>query len=252
MTVYISIVNHDHDAMIGNNPTLPSLAKNFTVIIKSNTLATPKLTEYCCEHKIHLLQGDIPKGFGANNNDVFNYVQAHLNPKPEDYFLTLNPDVEITVGSLSDLIAQAIEYQADISAINLYTDKTFNNYDSSIRRYPSLLSPIKSLIGMPRKDVYDKNKIDKPTKVEWAAGSFLLFTVDSFEFLNGFDERYFMYFEDADICTRANKSNLNVYYFPSIKAVHFASHQNRRLLSKHFIWYWKSSLRYQIRLRWGS
>ncbi|MGC9402644.1 galactosyltransferase-related protein [Vibrio genomosp. F10 str. 9ZC157] len=251
MTVYISIVNHHHDSMIVDNPTLPPLAKYFTVIIKSNTQATPRLTGYCLAHRIHLIQGDTPKGFGANNNEVFQFVKSHLNPTYEAFFLALNPDVEIAVDSVSDLIAQAIEYQADISTINLYTDNTFNTYDCSIRRYPSLLSPLKSLVGIPRSDVYDKSKIVKPTRVEWAAGSFLLFTVNSFELLNGFDERYFMYFEDADICTRANKHKLNVYYFPSIKAVHFASHQNRRLLSKHFIWYWKSSLRYQVRLRWG-
>ena len=235
--------------MIIDNPTLPLLAKNFTVIIKSNTPATFELTEYCHEQKIHLLQGQKTKGFGANNNEVFQYVKSQLNPTTKDFFLALNPDVEISVDSVSDLVAKAIEYQADISAINLYTDKTFNTYDRSIRRYPSLLSPLKSLIGVPRNDVYDKSKINKPTKVEWAAGSFLLFTVNSFETLRGFDEAYFMYFEDADICTRANNYNFSVYYFPDIKAVHFASHQNRRLLSKHFIWYWKSSLRYQIRLR---
>lgn len=251
MTVFISIVNHSHDAMIVANPTLPILAKNFTTIIKSNTRATPALTEFCREHDIHLLHGSNAKGFGANNNEVFQYVKSHLNPTDKDFFLLLNPDVEIKVESMSNLIQQAIEYQADISAINLYTDTTLINYDNSIRRYPSLLSPLKSLVGIPRSDIYDKSKIDKPTRIEWAAGSFLLFTVHSFEFLKGFDERYFMYFEDADICTRANKHKLNVYYFPKIKAVHFASHQNRRLLSKHFIWYLQSSLRYQIRLNWG-
>lgn len=251
MTVFVSIVNHGHDAMIVDNPTLPTLAQHFTIIIKSNTQPTPALTDFCCEHHIHLLRGSKPKGFGANNNEVFQYVQSHLNPTGKDFFLALNPDVEIDAESVSELVAQAIEYQADISAINLYTDKSLSTYDRSIRRYPSLLSPLKSLVGIPRSDVYDKSKIDKPTRIEWAAGSFLLFTVYSFELLSGFDERYFMYFEDADICTRANKQKLNVYYFPNIKAVHFASHQNRRLLSKHFIWYWQSSLRYQLRLHWG-
>lgn len=232
--------------MIVDNPTLPTLAQHFTIIIKSNMQATPALNKFCHKHNIHLIHGTKPKGFGANNNEVFQYVKSHLNPTGEDFFLALNPDVEIEVESVRELIAQAIEYQADISAINLYTDKSFCTYDQSIRRYPGLLSPLKSFVGVPRSDVYDKSKIDKPTRIEWAAGSFLLFTVNSFELLKGFDERYFMYFEDADICTRANKRNLNVYYFPTIKAVHFASHQNRRLLSKHFIWYWKSSLRYHL------
>ncbi|PCE67650.1 glycosyltransferase family 2 protein [Salinivibrio sp. YCSC6] len=252
MNLFISVINHGHDSMIATNPTLGLLAKQFNVIIKSNTPASDTLSHYCESHGIVLLQGSKPKGFGANNNDVFSYVKAHLSPRPEDYFLALNPDVEISTESVSDLISQAIEYQADISAINLFTDKSFNTYDRSIRRYPSLLSPLKSLIGLPRNDVYDKSSINKPTKIEWAAGSFLLFAVKSFELLHGFDENYFMYFEDADICTRANRNGFSVYYFPNIKAVHYASHQNRRLFSKHFIWYWKSSLRYQIRLRSGA
>lgn len=246
MTIFISIVNHYHDVMIVDNPTLPLLAQNFTIIIKSNTQPSPELTDFCCEHNIRLLQGSKPKGFGANNNEVFQYIKSHLNPIDEDFFLALNPDVEVEVESLSDLTSQATEYRADISAINLYTDIEFNNYDNSIRRYPSLLSPLKSLVGLPRRDVYDKSKIDKPTRVEWAAGSFLLFTVHCFELLNGFDERYFMYFEDADICTRANLAGYNVMYFPNIKAIHFASHQNRKLFSKHFIWYWSSSFRYHL------
>ncbi|WP_369075047.1 glycosyltransferase family 2 protein, partial [Vibrio cholerae] len=53
--------------------------------------------------------------------------------------------------------------------------------------------------------------------------------------------------EDADICTRANKNGFNVFYIPNIKAIHYASHQNRSVFSKHFIWYWCSSIRYQLK-----
>ncbi|MDG3086941.1 glycosyltransferase family 2 protein [Vibrio hannami] len=252
MTLYISVVSHQHDDMIANSDTLKSLAKYYKVVVKANTKPTESLINYCNESGIYLLVGAQPKGFGANNNEVFRFAKQELGMSKDDFFLVLNPDVELELSSLSDLIEQASNYQADISAINLYTDKTFNKYDNSIRRYPSLLSPLKSLIGMRRNDIYDKSKIKEPVKVEWAAGSFLLFTVNSFEKLSGFDESYFMYFEDADICTRANKHNLNVYYFPDVKAVHFASHQNRQLLSMHFIWYWKSSLRYQVQLHWGT
>lgn len=246
MTLFISVVNHNHDDMIVANPTLASLAQHFKVIIKSNTPASNALESYCSSHKITLIQGLTVKGFGANNNEVFQYATNNFYIKEKDYFLILNPDVEVSSNSINHLLEKAKEYKADISAINLFTDRTLSSYDHSIRKYPKLLSPLRSLAGIKRNDIYKKSKINKPIKIEWAAGSFLLFNASSFKQLEGFDEKYFMYFEDADICTRAGKNGFDVYYFPDIKAIHFASHQNRKLFSKHFLWYWKSSIRYQL------
>lgn len=246
MTLFISIINHGHDDMIVANPTLVSLAKEFKVIIKSNTPASNSLSNYCTEHGITLIQGKTTKGFGANNNEVFRYVVHNHQPIEQDYFLVLNPDVEIETKSLNDLIQKAKSKNSDISAINLFTDREFSCYDNSIRQYPKLLSPLKSLLRIKRNDVYDKNQINHPIKIEWAAGSFLLFKIDCYEKLGGFDEKYFMYFEDADIFRRANKKHFNTFYFPDIKAIHYASHQNRRVFSKHFYWYCKSSFLFHV------
>lgn len=244
MKLFISVINHNHDEMIVNNPTLKQLATKYRVILKSNTPASEKLKEYCDINQITILQGTRLKGFGANNNEIYRYAESHLNIQKEDFFLVLNPDVEISLDSIITLINETITTSADIAAINLFKDKELTIYDNSIRRYPKLLSPLKTLLGIERSDLYDKASIASPTKIEWAAGSFLLFKVECYQLLKGFNENYFMYFEDADVCTRANKKGLNVYYFPNIKALHYASHQNRKLFSKHFIWYWCSSLRY--------
>lgn len=247
MNLFISIINHGHDKLITTNSRLVSLAQKFKVIIKSNTLASEELSSFCLENDITLIQGKKSQGFGANNNDVFSYVKLNFKPKKEDYFLVLNPDVEIDVDSLCKLIELAKKYSADISAINLFTDHSLMTYDNSIRRYPKLLTPLKSALGINRNDIYNKSKIKQPVRIEWAAGSFLLFRIASFEKLDGFDEKYFMYFEDVDICTRANNIGLTIYYFPNIKGVHYASHKNRKLYSKHFIWYIESSFKYQLK-----
>ncbi|EKF9809975.1 glycosyltransferase family 2 protein [Vibrio cholerae] len=247
MKLFISVVNHNHDQMIINNPTLQQLATKHHVILKSNTLASPELTAYCIQNRIYLLQGTSFKGFGANNNEVYHYAKNKLEMHENDFFLVLNLDVEITLESIDRLLIEAASLSTDIAAINLYRDKHFTVYDNSIRHYPKLLAPIKSLLGIKRNDIYDKSVIDKPVRIEWAAGSFLLFKAACYHALNGFDDRYFMYFEDADICTRANKNGFNVFYIPNIKAIHYASHQNRSVFSKHFIWYWCSSICYQLK-----
>lgn len=244
MALFISVVNHNHDEMISANDTLKNLAQKHTVIIKSNTEAKTCLQQYCQKSGIHLIQGSSFKGFGANNNEVFKVAKASFNMCNEDYFLVLNPDIEISLESISSLLTELQHTPADISAINLFRDKAMTEYDNSIRHYPKLLNPFKTLLGLPRKDIYNKELIKKPTNIDWAAGSFLLFKALAYEKLNGFDEKYFMYFEDADICTRANIKGYKVMYFPKIKAVHFASHQNRKLFSKHFIWYLSSQFRY--------
>jgi GT2 family glycosyltransferase len=247
MKLFISVINHNHDEMIVNNPTLKQLATKYRVILKSNTLASEKLKEYCDINQIIMLQGISLKGFGANNNEIYRYAESHLHMQKEDFFLVLNPDVEISLDSIIKLINETIATLTDIAAINLFKDKELKIYDNSIRRYPTLLSPFKSLFGIKRKDIYDKASIASPTKIEWAAASFLLFKAECYQDLKGFDEKYFMYFEDADICTRANKKGFNIHYFPKINAWHYALHQNRKLFSKHFLWYWMSSLRYHLR-----
>ncbi|EGR3506856.1 glycosyl transferase family 2, partial [Vibrio parahaemolyticus] len=64
--------------------------------------------------------------------------------------------------------------------------------------------------------------------------------------LNGFDENYFMYCEDIDLCYRSKQEGESVLYLPNISAIHFAAHNNRKLLSKHFYWHLKSVFRFLI------
>ncbi|HAS3607715.1 TPA: glycosyltransferase family 2 protein [Vibrio cholerae] len=246
MKLYISVINHGHDELITSRDTLAALAKNYTVVLRSNTPPTDTLTHYCMNAGIHLIHDGHTKGFAANNNAVFEHCQNKLGITNKDYFLALNPDVDVTTESIEKLLSLSIARDSDISAINLFRDEALTEYDNSIRRHHKLLSPIKSLLGMKRTDVYDKDAISEPIDIDWAAGSFLLFKVDSYRKLGGFDEKYFMYFEDADICRRANQLGQKVVYFPKIRAVHTAALKNRNLLSKHTIWYMCSLIKYHI------
>jgi N-acetylglucosaminyl-diphospho-decaprenol L-rhamnosyltransferase len=74
---------------------------------------------------------------------------------------------------------------------------------------------------------------------------FMLFKADAYRNLGGFDERYYMYYEDVDICTRAWSTGLSVLACNTIKVVHDAqraSHQN----PQHLIWHLRSMARYLV------
>lgn len=243
MKLFISIVNHNHDQLICSNTQLSEIAQHYSIIIKSNTQASNELIEFCKNNTIDLLQGEVTKGFGENNNEVFEHIKPKVNLK-KDLFLVLNPDIYISLKEIEKLLTQVKEQNSDISAINLFKDFEQQIPDNSIRYSPNIINPIKSLLKIKRNDYYDKTKIQEPIEIDWAAGSFLLIKCNIYQKLGGFDEKYFMYYEDADLCRRAHNLNFSIKYFPQIIAIHLAQHQNRNILSKHSWYYLKSHLRY--------
>lgn len=63
---------------------------------------------------------------------------------------------------------------------------------------------------------------DSPTTVDWVSGAVLAARRGTLKKLDGLDERFFMYFEDADLCRRAREAGWLVYYLPNIKITHEA------------------------------
>ncbi|CCV44192.1 glycosyltransferase family 2 protein [Yersinia enterocolitica] len=246
--LYISVVSHYNDEMIITNGVLAELTSDFTVVLKSNTPATENLKEYTKNNGIYLINNDFHCGFGVNNNYIYNYCCDLLNMGPEDLFLVLNPDVIIDKTSLNDLLLLVEKNNAEICTINLFRDMEKLIPEESIRNFPRLSTPIKTAIFKQRSDVYIKSSINDTINIDWAPGSFILFRSNIYGCLNGFDERFFMYFEDADICRRAGKMGFSITYYPNIKAVHLGSYRNRNVFSRNFIWYLRSYLRYHTGL----
>ena len=130
-------------------------------------------------------------------------------------------------------------------AINLYKDQNFLVSDDSLRYFPDLSSLVKLFIKKPVADKYNKEELNDASIVDWAAGSFLIVKSSLYQALSGFDERYFMYYEDVDFCFRAKvKCNQRVNFLKHVKAVHEGAFSNRNIFSPHFRWYIKSLFRF--------
>jgi len=242
--VFISIVSHNHFSVIKKLASLPRLAQYFNVILIDN-VNEAGLAEWCGQNNIKYLSNKEKKGFGENNNIVFEFCQKNEGIKSDDWFLVLNPDVAIEPEVITKLICDMQENNQKIAAINLFKDFECTKYDNSIRNYPSALDFVSSYIFGVNKTIIDKSKIVHPTAVDWASGSFLMFRSDLYQQLGGFDTRYFMYCEDIDICFRANQHHdQKVIYYPQHQAIHLAAHSNRKLLSKSFVWHVKSIIRF--------
>lgn len=237
--VFISVVSHGHSVMLKELNSLVKLAEKFHVVVKNNTQDS-NIVSYCAESNIHLIDSDYNNGFGFNNNVVYNFCCSELDMTDKDYFLVVNPDIIISKDEVIKLIASMHENNISAATVNLFKDVGFSISDDSIRSFPTLIDFIKSFTLGINKTKINKNTIDTKQKVDWCAGSFMAFTASTFRKLKGFDINYFMYCEDIDICYRLKKQDLALIYFPDVRGLHIAKHNNRKIFSKHFWWHLKS------------
>ena len=241
---YLSIVSHGHDEFIINNSAFSSLAKKegITIIVMDN-IQSSLLKDHCIQNGIDYLFNQTRVGFGENNNTIFEHCINYKSMLDTDYFIVINPDVILNESEFENLVQFTMNHEPSLFTINLFLDKDFSKFDTSVRYFPSLMAYFKSFflnIGYN----YDKSTIHKPMTVDWASASFLGFKASLFQKLNGFDEDFFMYCEDIDICARAKASGTALTFIPSIKAVHMVQQKNWNIFSKHFWWHLKSILTY--------
>lgn len=244
-SLYVGVVSHGHSSVIEQLNTMPQLAllPNVRIVVLDNCgeESLCRLVNGVADY----LQNSHPLGFGANNNKIFAHIQSLPGYNPEkDWFIVLNPDVAITPEMFNSLV-DSLDELYPICAIDLYKDEMGEVSDESIRRFPRFIDFVSSLLLGVNRTKLDKSTITKPCDVDWAAGSFLAIKCSLYTQLRGFDEAYFMYCEDIDICFRsATQFGRRVRYLPHIKARHLAQHGNRKIFSKHFYWHVTSTLRF--------
>ena len=81
-------------------------------------------------------------------------------------------------------------------------------------------------------------KLIGPTMVDWVSGTCMIIRRQTLEEIGLFDERFFMYFEDADLCRRAWEAGWLVYYLPQIEVLHHSGVSTRE---PRYIWYFHKS-----------
>jgi len=80
-------------------------------------------------------------------------------------------------------------------------------------------------------------------KPDWVAGMFLLLSTSKFKDIGGFDPRFFMYYEDVDLCRRIRKNGDEVAFLTSVSVTHNARRDSRKK-PRFFLWHFISIVRY--------
>jgi N-acetylglucosaminyl-diphospho-decaprenol L-rhamnosyltransferase len=243
--VIVGIVSHGHFDYISNNEELKNIAKiyNVQVVIKDN-IKDNKLKEYSEQNGFKYIVTSEVLGFGDNNNFIYKYAKSELSANDNDWFVILNPDVEITAIEFLNLIVVLISNIGCFFAPNLFKDKNFTNKENSIRYFASYLDLFNPIKLKPINTPYNKDELLDKSEVDWASGAFLCVTFQKFGSVGGFDSKYFMYYEDVDLCYRLNSVGTKLIFLKDIKAIHKGEYKNRSIFSKHFRWYLSSLFKF--------
>ncbi|MGH3860072.1 glycosyltransferase family 2 protein [Actinokineospora sp.] len=154
-----------------------------------------------------------------------------------------NPDVEWEPGSLDELIAAADRWPRGGTFGPLITEPSGAVYPSA-REVPSLGKGIghgvlgKVWPGNPWTRAYKQSVSDVRERVAgWLSGSCFLIRREAFDSVDGFDSRYFMYFEDVDLGERLGRAGWQNVYVPSAKVMHVqgvsTAKASTRMLAAH-------------------
>ena len=173
-------------------------------------------------------------GFGKANNIALNIARG-------EYFVICNPDILLIEDSFNQIIPYFERNTTVGGIIPKLVDRQYriqNVYRRKITLWDIFVRYIHPFGAFnKRRDYHTMQDMDynKPFEVPFGQGSFLVIRTTLMKKLNGFDDRFFMYMEDADLCKRLNKIS-SLEYFPNTSVIHLwqkGSHKNFRLLRWH-------------------
>ena len=234
--VTISIVSHGHGAMVSS--LLADLAvhcgSNIDIILTLNIPESPRIGDGEFPFPVKLIRNAAPKGFGANHNAAFRLCQS-------PYFCVLNPDINIAEDPFPGLIRELRIPRSGLAAPRIVNPD--GETEDSARGFPTIPSLIRKALSLAPKLDYEITTA--PLSPDWVAGMFMLLRSETFAEVGGFDERYFLYYEDVDLCRRLRRHGYDVRLAPSVVAVHDARRESRRSL-RHLRWHLASALRFLL------
>jgi hypothetical protein len=173
-----------------------------------------------------------PKGFGANHNAAFRLASG-------SGYCVMNPDVRLSRDPFGPLRPRLEDPRVGVAA-PLVTDPA-GRVEDSARRMPTPAGILRRIVGGTREDGCDA---DTPlVETDWVAGIFMLFPAHVFREAGGFDERYHMYCEDVDLCTRLRLLGYRIVQDRSVRVVHDARRESHRKWNP-LAWHVRSLIRF--------
>ena len=235
--ITLSVVSHRQNALV--NQLLEDIQRHcagrVALVLTENIPDPTPLATSALSCPVERIANDKVKGFGANHNAAFKRCRT-------PYFCVANPDIRLPSDPFPSLIANFAD--KTVAVAGPLVRNPAGGIEDSARRFPTLGILLSKALGGARTPDYPVDK--GPVDVDWVAGMFLLFRTEAFRAANGFDERYFMYYEDVDLCRRLHSLGKRVLYVTGASVMHDARRGSRRNigLALHHM---QSAIRFLVR-----
>jgi GT2 family glycosyltransferase len=194
-------------------------SKELEIIVVDNNSSDGSADILKNDKTISLIQSKENLGFGKGCNLGAKSAQGK-------YLLFLNSDTEASDKGF----LRMTEFLDTNSKVGILGGK-LENIDGSLQpsagKFYNLFNLSIMILGLEKLG-FLRSSPSSIKKVDWVSGACMMINRDFFEKISGFDEKFFMYIEDMEICYRAQKLKYDTYFFPDMKLKHISLGSSNR------------------------
>jgi N-acetylglucosaminyl-diphospho-decaprenol L-rhamnosyltransferase len=232
--IVFSVVSHGQSSLVNLLfDDFRRLKFNEVEIILTLNTQEDELEYNLSDLNVKIVKNNFPKGFGENHNRA-------LLGSIKKFFFVINPDIRLCSLDVAELLSSF-----DNSSVGAVAPIILNStgfLENNARKFPTVIEIFRKILLRLNSIGYAITS--GPMVVDWVAGMFVVYRGSAYKLINGFDQRrFFMYYEDVDICRRLKLMGATVILEPRVSVIHDAQRASHRKL-KYFFWHLKSALRY--------
>jgi N-acetylglucosaminyl-diphospho-decaprenol L-rhamnosyltransferase len=215
------VVNHDAgDALLACVASLRAEGVADVTVVDNASSDGSSEALVAVDSTVRLVKTGTNRGYGAGANRGIESSDLEL-------VLVSNPDVAVHDGAMAALV-EVLGSDPTLAIVGPRILEPDGTRYPSARRFPSLVDAAgHALLGdliptnrFTRRYRLDSVDAEDVTDVDWVSGAFFLARRRALEELHGFDESYFMYAEDTDLCWRARRAGWGVAFVPGAVITH--------------------------------
>jgi len=203
--------------------------------------------------EVRLIENRDNRGFAAGNNQAISIAEGK-------YIVLLNSDALLRSNALRNALWR-MDANPEVGIAGAQLVGRDGSWQPSARSFPSPLNDFLTLTGLsarfPQSRLFgrvDRTYADprEAAEVDWVPGAFSIIRHEAFRQVGAFDEDYFLYYEEVDLCRRFKAAGYKVHYWPEIVVVHLGGESSRTVKhltlssagSQLMLWRMRSALLY--------
>ncbi len=181
---------------------------------------------------IELIRSEVNLGFAGANNLGFQRASGR-------YVVLLNSDAFMEPG----VLARSVELMKANPRVGLAGGALIGrdgSWQASARMYPSVLNEFLSISGLSCRFARSKffgrqdrtwAPANQPASIDWVPGAYSIISREALEAVGYFDEQFFLYYEEVDLCHRIKNAGFEIWYWPELRIVHLGGESSKTITS---------------------